>query len=290
MFGDSIAKTIRSFNSEIISTRPGFRRKLLKVSLLLSFKLSKRVKGEDREQVIDNFDSDIRLVVNTSRTMGKAIFWTGFHELKELMFLHQFLRPESVFVDIGANMGEYALFAAKRVPLGRVIAYEPLPRMRLLLEKNRDLNGFKNITVVPIALSDKPGRLKIFEVKDVHEGLATIFPGDRESESAVEVELRTLDDEIASSVQTARVDFVKLDIEGSELFALRGARETIRRFRPHVMVEINESTYKNAGYSRGEVKAFFDGLSYQPFELDKEARLVPCKELPVFGNLIFRPE
>ena len=66
-----------------------------------------------------------------------------------------------------------------------------------------------------------------------------------------------------------RIDFIKIDIEGSELFALRGAVHTIEKFHPWVMVEINDSTYGMAGYSSAEIFEFFDQLGYTPYKLDR---------------------
>ena len=257
MISDALARSFRSINSKIVTTAPGLLRKLLKVTLLMSYRLSRILPdGKDEEVVIQNFDSDIRMILNPSRTMGKVIYWTGFHEVKELVFLHHFLKPDMVFVDIGANMGEYSLFAAKRLPQGRVYSFEPLPFMHKLLERSIALNEFKNISLLTFGLSDKKGALTIFEVKDRHEGLATLYPGDRESKSKHTIELKVLDDEVVS-YHLDRLDFIKIDIEGSELLALRGARQSIEKFKPWVMVEINAVTYQMAGYTTLDVLNFF---------------------------------
>jgi hypothetical protein len=69
-----------------------------------------------------------------------------------------------------------------------------------------------------------------------------------------------------------------IDIEGSELSALKGATQTIRTFKPLVLVEINESTYQIAGYTAGDVLAFFRTLDYHPFAFNREAVLVRSAE------------
>jgi FkbM family methyltransferase len=289
MIGNATAWLFRTINSKIITTRSRLMHKVLKVTLLISSKVSVATRyGRNEEVVIRNFDGDLLLTINRSRTMGRVIYWTGFHEVKELIFLHRFLKPEMTFFDIGANQGEYTLFAAKRVTRGHVFSFEPLPAMQKVLASNIQLNGFKNVSVLAYGLSDTKGVLPIFEVKDRHEGLATFYPGERESDGKYFVDLNVLDDEFRDRALT-RMDFIKIDIEGGELPALKGAQKLIRKFRPVVMVEINEATYRMAGYTPTAVLDFFSALDYVPSRLDKNADLQPCAALPSFGNIIFRP-
>ncbi|HCW07093.1 MAG TPA: hypothetical protein DGG95_06995, partial [Cytophagales bacterium] len=99
---------------------------------------------------------------------------------------------------------------------------------------------------------------------------------------------KKLDDEF-NSFQVNRIDFIKIDIEGSELYALQGGKETLKKFRPYVLIEINSPTYKAAGYSVADVKNFFDEIIYEPHHVDKLGNLVASKSLPDFGNVIFVP-
>jgi FkbM family methyltransferase len=220
--------------------------------------------------------------------MGFAIYWSGFHEFREFLFLHRFLKKEMVFVDIGANLGEYSVFAAKRVRAGRVLAFEPLPGMVKRLKENIDLNGFSNVDILPIGLSDTEAILPIHEIDDSHEGLSTFYPGSMKSKYRVEVPLKILDSEVRN-LGVNRVDFIKMDIEGGELGALKGARKTIEHYRPVLMVEINEATYRAAGYETADVGKFFNTLGYGAFTISKNLALVPCLQLPVLGNVIFKP-
>ena len=206
--------------------------------------------------MIHNFDSDLSLYIDRSRAMGAARYWTGFHEFREFLFLHRFLKPDMVFVDVGANLGEYSLFAAKRLTSGIILSFEPLPSIRSVLEKNIQINRFDNIRVFPFGLSDTNERMTIHEFEDVHEGLATLYPGDRPSKTTVDVQLKTLDDIITGS-EIKKIDVIKMDIEGGELKALQGSRKLIELYHPVFMIEINEQTYKTAGYTIGNVLQFF---------------------------------
>ncbi|HCW07094.1 MAG TPA: FkbM family methyltransferase, partial [Cytophagales bacterium] len=97
-------------------------------------------------------------------------YWAGFHEFREFIFMHRFLKKDMVAIDIGANLGEYSLFMAKRLTAGKVIAFEPMEKMVSLLNENIKLNNFSNIMVCPFGLSQQNGVAQVHEVDDVHEG------------------------------------------------------------------------------------------------------------------------
>jgi FkbM family methyltransferase len=195
-----------------------------------------------------------------------------------------------VLLDVGANIGEYTIFAAKRLTQGRVVAFEPVPALRKTLDENIRLNHFTNSTVMPYGLSDAVGSFPIYMVgENENEGQATFFPGLVAHQRSVEVDLKKLDDEW-DRLALARLDFIKMDIEGSELRALVGAREVIARFRPLIMLEISEVTYGAAGYTLSDVSDFFSAMNYLPFAVDKMGKLTACSHLPSFGNVIFVPQ
>jgi FkbM family methyltransferase len=161
-------------------------------------------------------------------------------------------------------------------------------KMVQLLEENILLNNFSNVQVCPFGLSDRNDVACVYEVDDVHEGLGTFYLGERKSKEATEVELRTLDS-VVDSLKINQIDFIKIDVEGSELYALRGGKNAIAKFRPYVLVEINAPTYKAAGYTINDVEKFFTELNYLPHQMNKSGRLEECISLPDFGNVIFVP-
>jgi FkbM family methyltransferase len=194
-----------------------------------------------------------------------------------------------VFVDVGANMGEYSLFAAKRLTKGKVFSFEPLSSIRDAFTENIRLNDFDNIEVYPFGLSAQEETLSIHEFEDVHEGLATFYPGDRQSKNSTKIQLKTFDD-VAAAANVKRIDFIKIDIEGGELKALQGCAAVIKRYRPLFMVEINKETYKTGGYVPGDVMDFFSKWNYAPHLIKKRGLVEKCTQLPDFGNVLFIPQ
>src|SRR5204862_8218358 len=117
--------------------------------------------------------------------------------------------------------------------------------------------------------------------------LATVYPGHRKSKSTFTIKLQSLD-KIIEQYQIDRVDFIKIDIEGGELKALLGSRNVISKYRPVFMVEINQETYKAAGYSIHDVDSFFKDFNYEAFMIGKRGQLIKCMTLPSFGNIVFK--
>ena len=154
-------------------------------------------------------------------------------------------------VEAGAHMGYVTLQSARAVgPSGRVFAFEANPRAVPLIERNLSANGLEErVTVVPLALGDVPGRHDFFlsgggDTSSLHEP-------DGASER-IEVTVTALD---AWLDPTVRVDVVKLDIEGGEVAALRGMRETLSRAGPDLVVfaECNPSMLERSGSSTSEL-------------------------------------
>lgn len=158
--------------------------------------------------------------------VGSAIHrcWMGFYESQKQRCIACAVRKNSVFWDVGANVGFYSLLASKLVGSGKVFAFEPVPRNLLYLRKHLVLNHAKNVEVLATAVSDRIG-VSSFEIEE------TGFMGRLSGEGNITVPTTTLD----SLVEEGKVlppNYVKMDIEGAELLALRGASDTFQRFRP----------------------------------------------------------
>ena len=153
------------------------------------------------------------------------------------------LRPGDVALDLGGNLGTSALLFARLVGRrGRVISFEPA--FADLLERNVRANGLGNVTVVPAAVGDRCGTAE-FAVTDFGPD-SRIDPGGRGGHR-VTVPLVTVD-AYCRDEGVDRVDFIKMDIEGGELPALRGAERTIREHRPRLSI----ASYHSDGGFGGE--------------------------------------
>jgi FkbM family methyltransferase len=151
-----------------------------------------------------------------------------FYELPETR-----VAPDDVVADCGAAEGIFSLLVASRAE--HVYAVEPAPHWTRALA--RTFTGASNVTVVPAALGDAPGRAYLSG-----GALDSAVSGDK-GDGATEIAVHTVDHLFAD--QDRRVTYLKADLEGFELAMLRGAERTIARYRPKIAI----TTYHQADHA-----------------------------------------
>ncbi|MEO6651993.1 MAG: FkbM family methyltransferase [Ilumatobacteraceae bacterium] len=149
-------------------------------------------------------------------------------------FLHNYVAPDSVVIDVGANIGVTTLIMSQVVPSGSVVAIEAGRRNFTLLEENLKANGCSNVTAVFAAASRSAGTLEFAE----STAYGGVVEGLREVGTGYSVPAITIDDLVADH-GLERVDLLKVDVEGHEPDVLAGAEATIERFDPTVVLEFN---------------------------------------------------
>ena len=179
-----------------------------------------------------------------------CLYVCGSFEPNEFSFLHGFLKPGMVFVDVGANDGYYTLFAARRVgSTGKVVAVEPSTRERINLRRNLLRNRLENVHVVAAALGAMPGDADLRLAQGAHSGHNTLGKFAHDDVKAAQLERVTVDtlDRVASELKLDRIDFVKIDVEGAEASVVAGARSVLATMRPVMLLEINDGALKAQG-------------------------------------------
>jgi FkbM family methyltransferase len=170
--------------------------------------------------------------------IGREITASANYEPHVTTVLLRELQEDHVFLDIGANMGWFTLLAAQIVRKGKVIAVEPnYSNIQLLYRSVLD-NGFENVQVHPYAATDVPA---ILRVNAVHSNAVVAEAAQTHEESGAEsytmlVQGVPLDDLLQHE---ARIDVVKIDVEGHEPRVLQGMQMLIRRHRPVIFSEFH---------------------------------------------------
>jgi len=245
------------------------------------------------------FDENVRIVTSLSDHIEAQVFWQGFQEADEgvILLLKRFLPPDGSFIDVGANIGTFTLVAARRAVRGQVHAFEPSAHHFTRLMHNVELNDFKNVVLNRKGLYDQPGEAVLFLPSHAGEmnnsGAASLYTSGLEEARQVSeaVSLIRLDDYIQDR-SIGRVDIIKFDIEGAELKALEGARETIARFRPLVFMELDLDNLRRAECSPEEVLQLWKSLNYEVSIILVNGKTVPVTSSKEFGshqNLQCRP-
>lgn len=180
------------------------------------------------------------------------------------LFLH-LCRPDTVFLDVGANFGYFTILAANRIGLsgsGKVYSFEPNPKLAKLVRRNIEINwSMAPVEFHELAVADFSGNV-ILHVPEAHGANASLSPVEEYACEAVSVGAVQIDDMISSNV-----DIMKIDVEGHELAVLRGARQTIARSpNLHVIMEWSRKQMMQAGVDPNEIVAIFDGFA--PYRIE----------------------
>lgn len=265
---------------------------------MLIFRLSRKIRNSINRnktashlELIDRCLGTLKMEVDAHSYMGGCLYWCGYHHINESLYLDKFLASDMCFVDIGANQGEFSLFASKKIKKGKIIAFEPVSVNHKKFQKNIELNAINNIELNKFGLSDKKGSLPIYTSSargtgGINEGLSTLFASDEKKQFEETVDLYNFDDLYLENLD--RLDFVKIDIEGSELFALKGMRKSLEKFKPELLIEINNDCFTEAGYKVEDLIRFLSGLGYKPYYLFRGKLLEHRGSFSKWGNYIFK--
>jgi FkbM family methyltransferase len=203
------------------------------------------------------------------------IYFFGAYERPLVEWFRARLTQGMVFADVGAQVGQFTLLSAKIVGAeGHVHAFEPSPASLARLRKNVALNSFRNVTFHEMAIADFHGQADLFLQEQNPSGLNTgtnslRMKADWKKSVPVKVEVRPLDEVFKDS---RRLDALKVDVEGAELAVIRGARETLMRFKPLIAIEAEEISAQAFGYSTRELKETLIDSGYQLFRISREGR------------------
>ena len=177
------------------------------------------------------------------------------------------LSEGSVFLDVGAHIGYFSIKAARKVgAAGRVIAFEPNPETLQLLRDNVAADRAANVTVEPVACTEREETLTLYAAAVANSGASSLAQSNSEGWGSqpprqYKVPGRPID-AVVRELDLKRVDAMKIDVEGAEVYVLRGAVETLKRFHPRVIVEVDARQLANMQTTPEDVAAVLRSAGY----------------------------
>ena len=226
------------------------------------------------------------------RTAPNMLVNHGEYEPQELTIIESLAKFCHVVFDIGANVGWYTLHLAQllRETGGKVYAIEPVPQTFAELTRNIQLNGYSDM-VHPfnLALGDSDGIAKLYIPSYSGSAAASqrqLLPDD--TYQTIECQVVTLD-AFVSEHQIDQLDLIKCDVEGAELFVVRGGLNTIELHKPIIMLEMLRKWARAFAYHPNDIISLLRGYGYRcwSYEGQRFKEMVEMDEDCIQTNFFF---
>jgi FkbM family methyltransferase len=221
-----------------------------------------------------------KMYVTPEEHIQQQLFWYGHYEKSLATALKNLLKPDSIFIDIGANTGYFTLLVERLTPQGSVIAFEPVSYLFEALQKNIEVNNAIQIRAVNAAIGERNEERKIYLSGSDNTGMSSFQKPGNYSGKDEWVKVFSLDSWFQQSGLPA-VDVVKIDVEGNELAVLKGMKEIIKNNRPHILIEINPETLSYFRLTPADLLNYITELSCHCFVITETGKLNPVNKLPI---------
>jgi len=157
---------------------------------------------------------------------------------------YSWLRPDAIFYDLGANVGFYALMANRVISTGKIYCFEPMPSLRSIFEQHIALNKkhiqHNNIEILPFAISDQQKEIRFSINSKWQDGNTYISSSEAYTgaEDTIIVKCYSIDELVKQGFKAPGI--MKIDVEGAELDVLKGAAETLKKYKPHIILATHD--------------------------------------------------
>lgn len=190
----------------------------------------------------------LRWRLDLSNINDHALFFDPAYAADDVLF--GLVGPNSSVVDIGGNIGSYALRFAQKAKAGRVVTFEPHPNTFAKLQANRALNTLTNLHAVNVGIGAEEATHRLHEVVASNSGMNRIITAAAVDPSMPYVEVKVLPlSKALAGTGIAKVDLLKIDVEGFEDAVLIGSADVIQRDKPILFIELIDENLKENGSS-----------------------------------------
>lgn len=220
---------------------------------------------------------------NLTEAIAFDVYTNGIYEQETHDFLYKSLPPNATLLDLGSNIGTVTIPLCKRRPDIRSYCVEAAPWVADYLTKNIEVNQLKNVTIIHRALHMKDDEtFKFFSPKDEF-GKGSLSPV--YTQDGIDVLTLTVDTLIQKN-GLSKVDFIKIDVEGYEYYAFKGAEKLLMRDdAPPILFEFADWA-ENLAKDRkaGDAQQFLKECGYNLFIFNEDKTLTPINEILAEGN------
>lgn len=218
-------------------------------------------------------------------------YYTGKYDCKILDHLNTLIKPGMVVWEFGVFVGYYTtIFSRWCGPNGKVVAFEPNPDNRARASENARLNGHTNTTFCPFAIGGPLGTIDFIINSNTNSHIPGVFVGATMEEYTSRVERKEKilrvecysPDQLLERTEIPKPDFIKIDIEGAELYAMQYMENICKTVRPLICLELHNPECDRAAFE------FSQKHHYQIFVIEKG--IVATRYEDVGGTLLLTPK
>lgn len=219
-------------------------------------------------------EGNIKFHINNSIEEFRLANWGG--EKEYVLEMLDCLNINDFFYDIGSSVGLISIHAAKKLINGEVVSFEPDPENQKCLKQNFKLNKLNNYNLIPIAVGETLGKLKLYTSGS--NGFSPSLEKVNGIESFIEVKVNSIDN-LISNKEIPYPTVIKIDIEGAEYLALKGMKTLLAsEKKPRIIfMELHPEFLPAFRTSIEEVLEFMTQFNYRISEQIKRDKQVLCK-------------
>lgn len=216
------------------------------INYLLSPFLPNKIKIHPSGKLKVNIKNHNYFYLKTNQTsfLTRELFWKKAENFEYTTIFIGLIKKVNTFFDVGANIGYYSILGCHVNPKLKVHAFEPSNGVMIYMCENLKINNLlEKVTVEPIALSDVGGTIEFHEMKNLKfpsiynlSGEHNIGTKKGRISNKIKTKSTTLDDYLRSK-KVDNLELIKLDTEGAEYQILKGASETLEKYRPIIICE-----------------------------------------------------
>lgn len=238
------------------------QQKIRSILRFFGWQFYKRLTKKNLDIILTN---QVKIRCHPDSRAAATVLYCGLYDYHEMNFLLRYLRTEDSFLDIGANIGVYTLLAAAKIHTGTIHSFEALPKNYKRLQENLKLNQFNQVKTYELAISESTGKVAL----NLAEGDSMPFITKTATKNTITVPTNTLDNLLQDQSLT-NLTLAKMDIEGAEILALKGAISLLKQQRPHVWIlEIND-TVNYFGHQKQDIVDLLNSYGYELYSYNAD--------------------
>lgn len=250
-------------------------------NFIANTKNKKKLKSFNSSRTIDLKYENLNFLLKINPENGlldNQLFLHNEYETHIVNKIIENINKGETVLDIGANIGHHSILMSKCVgENGKVISFEPIPRIIKQFRESIEINNIKNIEVEEFGLSNKEDSITLYIDNNNIGHSSAIKDKDINTEEII-INTKTLD-----SLNLEKFSFVKIDVEGYEWNVIEGGINTFLKYRPIILMEWSPAFYRLNDESHSlKILNFFLGNNYKIIDLDNKNREVTKENIEIF--------